>query len=88
MKEEQFFRNFFVYLEDCRKDGSQPSIFQLELFLHTIDGPLAIPVPGPDRVKWWVSRATMLLLGVVIGEWILGYKRTYPEYFSGKDTGS
>lgn len=87
VKEEQFFRNFFGYLEDCRKHGSQPSIFQIELFLHTIDGPLAIPCPGPDSVKWWVSRTTMLLLGVVIGEWMLGYKRTYPEYYSGKDTG-
>jgi hypothetical protein len=85
--EEQFFRNFFGYLEDCRKHGSQPSIFQLELFLHTVDGPLAIPVPGPDAVKWWVSRVMMLVLGVVIGEWVLGYKRTYPDYYSGKDTG-
>jgi hypothetical protein len=87
VKEEQFFRNFFGYLEDCRTDRSQPSIFQLELFLHTIDGPLAIPCPGPDSVKWWVSRIMMLLLGVVVGEWLLGYKRTYPEYYSGKDTG-
>lgn len=86
VKEEQFFRNFFGYLEDCRKQGSQPSIFQLELFLHTIDGPLAIPCPGPDGIKWWVSRIMMLFLGVVIGEWVLGYKRTYPEYYSGKDT--
>jgi len=27
----------------------------------------------------------MVLLGVVIGEWILGYKRNYKEYYSGKD---
>jgi len=87
VKEEQFFRNFFGYLDDCRKHGSQPSIFQLELFLHTVDGPLAIPVPGPDSVKWWVSRLMMLFLGVIIGEWVLGYQRTYPEYYSGKDTG-
>lgn len=32
VKEEAFFRNFFGYLEDCRTHGSQPSIFQLELF--------------------------------------------------------
>lgn len=73
VKEEQFFRNFFGYLEDCRNHGSQPSISQLELFLHTIDGPLAIPCPGPDGVKWWISSIVMLVLGVVIGEWLLGY---------------
>lgn len=87
VKEEQFFRNFFGYLDDCRQHGTQPSIFQLELLLHTIDGPLAIPCLGPDSVKWWVSRMVMLFLGVVIGEWVLGYKRTYPEYYCGKDTG-
>ncbi len=85
--EERFFRNFFGYLEDCRRAGNQPSVFQLELFLYTVDGPLAIPCPGPDGVKWWVSRVVMVLLGVVIGEWVLGYKRTYPEYYSGRDTG-
>ena len=36
VKEEMFFRNFFGYLEDCRWHGSEPSIFQLELFLHTV----------------------------------------------------
>jgi hypothetical protein len=82
---ERFFRNFFGYLDDCRAHGSGPSIFQLELFLYTCDGPLAIPVPGPDIVKWWVSRITMLILGVVIGKWLLGYKQTYPEYYSDKD---
>ena len=60
---EDFLRNFFGYLDDCRENGSAPSIFQLELFLHTVDGPLAIPVPGPDAVKWWVSRVTMLVRG-------------------------
>lgn len=88
VKEEQFFRNFFGYLDDCRVNGTEPSIFQLELFLCTADVPLAIPCPGPDAVKWWVSRIVMWILGVIIGEWMLGYKRSYPEYYSGKDTGT
>ncbi|CAG8955680.1 hypothetical protein HYFRA_00010945 [Hymenoscyphus fraxineus] len=87
VNEEQFFRNFLGYLEDCRIHGSEPSIFQLELFLYTVDVSLAIPCPGSDGVKWWVSRIVMFILGVVIGEWMLGYKRTYPEYYSGKNTG-
>lgn len=83
---EAFFRNFFGYLDDCRREGSQPSIFQLQLFLHTVQSGIAVPVPGPDAVKWWVSRVFMLVLGVVIGEWVLGYRRRYPEYYSGQDT--
>lgn len=81
MKEGIFFRNFFGYLEDCRVAKTTPSLFQLELFLHTADGPLAIPIPGPDWLKWWVSRIFMLITGVVIGEWLLGYRRSYPEYY-------
>lgn len=79
--EERFFRNFFGYLEDCSTSGTGPSLFQLQLFLHTVDGPLAIPIPGPNWLKWWVSRLFCLLTGVVIGEWLLGYKRSYPEYY-------
>ena len=81
VEEERFFRNILGYLEDCRLEGTAPSLFQLELFFHTIDGSLAIPVPGPDWLKWWISRLFMLLTGVVIGEWLLGYKRSYPEYY-------
>lgn len=76
---EQLFRNFFGYLDDCRLSKVAPSLFQLQLFLHTVDGPLAIPTPGPDWLKWWVSRLFCLLTGVVIGEWLLGY-RSYPQY--------
>lgn len=83
--EEAFFRNFFGYLEGCRLSNVGPSVFQLCLFLYTVDGPLAIPVTGPDCVKWWVSRIFGLVLGVVIGEWILGYRRNYSEYFREED---
>jgi hypothetical protein len=78
--EEKFFRNFFGYLEDCRVQGASPSLFQLELFLHTVSTPLAIPILGPDWLKAWVSKAVMLVLGVAVGEYLLGYKRSYPEY--------
>ncbi|KAG9233326.1 hypothetical protein BJ875DRAFT_485261 [Amylocarpus encephaloides] len=86
VREEQFFRDFFGYVEDCRRNGGQPSLFQRELFLSTVDGPLAIPCPGPERVKWWRSRIVRLFRGVMIGEWVLGYRRTSPEYYSGQDT--
>lgn len=80
--EHRFFRNFFGYLEDCRAQGTGPSLFQLELFLWTVDGPLAIPVPGPNWLKWWVSRGFMIVLGKWIGEYLLGYQTSYPEYYS------
>ena len=87
--EEKFFRNFFGYLDDVRKAGQQPSIFQVLLFLHSVDGPLAVPVFGPKSN--WASRQVswllMMVVGVVIGEWVLGYKATYPEYYTeGKKT--
>ncbi|KAK7959266.1 uncharacterized protein PG986_004120 [Apiospora aurea] len=82
--EHRFFRNFFGYLEDCRVQKTEPSLFQLELFLWSVDGPLAIPVPGiPNWVNWWISRGFMVVLGKWIGESLLGYRASYPEYYSG-----
>ena len=83
--EERFFRNFFGYLDDVRKAGQQPSIFQLFRFLYSMDAPLAVPVLGVK--SHWVSRQVswliMIVAGVVIGEWLLGYQVTYPEYYAG-----
>lgn len=79
--EERFFRNFFGYLDDCRAQSVSPSIFQLELFLWTVDGPLAMMVPGSESVKWWTSYLVCLVLGVWIGKYLLGYEETYPEYY-------
>lgn len=82
--EERFFRNFFGYLEDCRKAKQNPSPFQIFRFLYSVNGPLAIPVPGPAWVGRQVSWAVMVGMGLVMGEWLLGYKSTYPEYYIGE----
>lgn len=83
--EESFFRNFFGYIDDVRKAGQQPSIFQIFRFLCTIDAPLAIPVLGAKT--HWVSRQVswmvMVFVGIIVGEWLLGYKGSYAEYCSG-----
>jgi mannose-6-phosphate isomerase-like protein (cupin superfamily) len=79
--EEMFFRNFFGYLDDCLSQKMSPSIFQLSLFMGTVDIALAIPVPGPDWLKLWVSKTMGWFLGTVVGAWLLGYKKTYPEYY-------
>ncbi len=82
--EESFFRNFFGYLDDLRKAGQQPDIFQVFRFLYSVNGPLAVPVFGAKST--WVSRQVskliMIVAGVMIGEWLLGYKGSYPEYYA------
>ena len=76
-----FFRNFFGYLEDCRVHKMQPSLFQLLRFLHAVDGPLSIMPAGPEAFRNWCDWAFMIFFGVVVGEWLLGYQGSYPEYY-------
>ncbi|KKK23358.1 hypothetical protein ARAM_002165 [Aspergillus rambellii] len=57
--EQRFFRNFFGYLDDCRKAGVPPNPFQLFVFLHAADTPLGIPM---RRGGW----------GWSLGEWCCG----------------
>lgn len=77
--EQQFFRNFFGYLDDCRKAGAAPSFFQLLVFLHSADTPLAVPLPW-EGVGRLASRV-LLTVTALWGKWILGYRDTYPEYY-------
>ncbi|KAJ9603163.1 hypothetical protein H2200_012458 [Cladophialophora chaetospira] len=82
-KEERFFRNFFGYIEDAYKAGQQPSLFQLWLFLNSVDAPVVLPGLG-EKSNFLARQASWLFMfigGVVIGGWVLGYKATYPEYF-------
>lgn len=81
--EQKFFRNFFGYLDDCKSSKTEPSFFQLMVFLHSADTPLALPLPS----EWLGRLASRVLLIVVAawGRWILGYQQSYPEYYeSGK----
>ena len=81
--EQRFFRNFFGYLEDCRKGRVEPSLFQLLVFLHAADTPLAVPVPwllGGELAGRLVSRV-ILVVGAVWGRWVLGYRGSYGEYY-------
>ncbi|KAF2230699.1 hypothetical protein EV356DRAFT_508329 [Viridothelium virens] len=79
--EEMFFRNFLTYLSDCEKARMAPSVYQLNAFLHQFRCPPALPVPGPKWVKYWYSCFMCWFQGVVVGQWILGYETTYPEYY-------
>jgi mannose-6-phosphate isomerase-like protein (cupin superfamily) len=80
--EQRFFRNFFGYLDDCRKARQEPSFFQLMVFLHDADTPLAVPLPWE-----WLGRVAsrLLLWGAAYwGRFVLGYGRSYEEYFEEK----
>ncbi|KAF7186582.1 hypothetical protein HII31_12140 [Pseudocercospora fuligena] len=84
--EQRFFRNFFGYLNDCKRAKVSPSIFQLFVFLHSADTPLAIPLPGfiPGAEFIGVYLSWVLLIAVAyVGRFVLGYKQSYPEYYSG-----
>lgn len=77
--EQRFFRNFFGYLDDCRRAGLAPSFFQLLVFLHAADTPLAVPLPW-EALGRVVSRV-LLTTVAYWGRWVLGYKDSYPEYY-------
>ncbi|KAK0118324.1 hypothetical protein ONS95_012617 [Cadophora gregata] len=77
--EQKFFRNFFGYLDDCKKSKTAPSLFQLLVFLHSADTPLAIPLPN-ERLGVIVSRIFLIVVAFW-GKFMLGYKDSYPEYY-------
>lgn len=77
--EERFFRNLFGYLDDCKKAGTEPSLFQLVVFLRSADTPLALPVPNETLglILSWIFMQIIAMWGI----WILGYEESYPEYY-------
>lgn len=77
--EQRFFRNFFGYLDDCKKSKTAPSLFQLMVFLQSADTPLALPLPN-ETLGVWVSLLFMTIVAAW-GKYILGYKSNYPEYY-------
>jgi mannose-6-phosphate isomerase-like protein (cupin superfamily) len=77
--EQKFFRNFFGYLDDCKKDKMEPSLFQLLVFLHSADTPLAIPLPW-EWLGVIVSRVFLIAVASW-GKFVLGYQDNYREYY-------
>ncbi|KAJ9606219.1 hypothetical protein H2200_009180 [Cladophialophora chaetospira] len=79
--EQRFFRNFFGYLDDCRKTKTELSPFQLFVFLHAAETPVALPLPN----EWLGVIVSCVFLNAMafVGSWILGYQASYPEYYEG-----
>ncbi|KAF4554752.1 Hypothetical protein D9617_3g018200 [Elsinoe fawcettii] len=76
---ERFFRNIYSYLEDCTAQKVAPSLPQLVLMLH--DAEISLAFPGPGVVQRWASWGFGVVVGKVLGEWVLGYRSSYAEYF-------
>ncbi|KAJ4178685.1 hypothetical protein NW767_014813 [Fusarium falciforme] len=78
-EEQRFFRNFFGYLNDCKRIKKEPSFFQLIVFLHSNNTPLALPAPNHTLGIW--MRMVFMFFASFWGRWILGYRTTYSEYY-------
>lgn len=77
--EQRFFRNFFGYLDDCKRARTTPSVFQLFVFLESADTPLAVPLPWEGLGK--VVSRVLLTTVAFWGKWVLGYRDSYVEYY-------
>ncbi|OCT46038.1 putative ankyrin repeat domain-containing protein 29 protein [Cladophialophora carrionii] len=77
--EQRFFRNFSGYLDDYRNSMMEPSPFQLCVFLHAAETPVALPLQN----EWLGVIASRVFLHVMafVGRWMLGYRASYPEYY-------
>lgn len=80
--EERYFRNQFAYMEDCRKQGLEMSIFQIMVFCMHNWMPLALWDRKfvPEWLNFIISTLLMLILGIV-GQYVLGYSSSYDEYY-------
>lgn len=78
-RDEAFFRNMFGYLDDCRKEGKALQVPQMALLLHSADTALALP--GPKWISMRIGKLVNLVVGVVVGKWLLGFSESYPEYY-------
>ena len=81
--DQRFFRNTFGYLDDCKKAKVEPSVFQLIVFAHAADTPLALPAPfGIEVLGFWISRVFTIVMAFAGRQ--MGYQQSYPEYFQDK----
>lgn len=78
-RDEAFFRNMFGYLDDCRKEGKELQVPQMALLLHSADTALA--PPRPKFISMRIGKLVNLVVGVVVGKWLLGFSDCYPEYY-------
>ncbi|KAI1660863.1 hypothetical protein F4813DRAFT_348612 [Daldinia decipiens] len=75
--DENYLRNALGYLRNCQEENIKPSIFQMALLGWSSD---TIFVTPPFWVPIWILRLIQYMIGCVVGQILLGYRVTYPEY--------
>jgi len=78
--EERFFRNVLMYFGDCQKHGIKPSVIQLMVFSMHNWMPVSLGIGFSEKLDLAVSLIFMVVTGLV-GEWLLGYRASYEEYY-------
>lgn len=80
--EESFFRNQFGYMQDCRSQGKEWSIIQAMVFAMHNWMPFALPEHRwiPESVNFVLSLIILVVIGSV-GEFLMGYRKSYSEYY-------
>lgn len=79
--ERRFFHNLLTYFDDCRVQKVEPSLLQICVFTSDCWMPAEI-IPGiPGEYLSCFVNSCFMWIGSVIGKYIYGYKRSYPEYF-------
>ena len=79
--EEKFTRNMLCYLWDCKRAGTGPSVMQICVFVA--DAWIAaevIKVPGGGGLFVCLINTVLTFLMAMVGL-LLGYKKSYPEYY-------
>lgn len=71
--------NVQSYRDDCRKAGISRSLPQVLLFNYL--GGVVLALPGPLIVARPLGVLLNFFGGLVLGKYLLGYKKSYSEYY-------
>ncbi|KAI0879964.1 uncharacterized protein GGS22DRAFT_176317 [Annulohypoxylon maeteangense] len=75
--DENFLRNYLGYLRDCQQQNIKPSVFQAALIYSASD---TIFITPRFWVPIWILKVIQYVAVHLVGELLLGYRSTYPEY--------
>jgi quercetin dioxygenase-like cupin family protein len=86
-REERFFRNLQSYIGDCYRNGQEMSVWQLMVWtmwfgmsIDVTDGLFVSLGPLGEFANFMLSVLVTWSMGIW-GEYVLGYERSYEEYY-------